>query len=81
MPRAPIGRCRLPTFNGWVFDVSCCTSDRPCSLGQGGCSSDDDCADGLACGYDNCAALNTDLEVSFPSNGRCCEGTVAWDVL
>merc|ERR1719328_750662 len=35
-------------------DWSCCSSTRPCSLGQGDCNNDKECANGLKCGKDNC---------------------------
>jgi len=32
----------------------CCTKHRPCALGGGDCSRDDDCQEGLVCGSNNC---------------------------
>ena len=39
---------------------TCCTvSKSPCTLGQGDCDEDSQCAEGLVCGEDNCKNFNT----------------------
>ena len=48
------GRCRT----GGAVD--CCSFGSPCSVGDGPCRFDDDCALGSACGRDNCRDLNPD---------------------
>lgn len=35
-------------------DWGCCSSSNPCSIGQGDCDYDSDCAGNLVCGTDNC---------------------------
>ena len=32
----------------------CCTSNIPCSEGEGDCDSDSECRPGLICGHNNC---------------------------
>jgi len=32
----------------------CCTAKNKCSIGEGDCDHDDDCASGLVCGHNNC---------------------------
>eukprot|EP00729_Bicosta_minor_P011274 gene11274-8548_t len=34
---------------------ACCTPDNQCGVDEGDCDSDNDCASGLQCGYNNCA--------------------------
>ena len=47
-------------------DLSCCTDDSQCGLGEGDCDSDSHCAGDLTCGTDNCAAGASYMD--------CCEG-------
>ena len=48
-----------------AYNATCCSSDEPCGILQGGCSSDNDCFDNLECVDDSC-----DLNV----NGtKCCQ--------
>ena len=49
-----------------VSDWSCCTSSRPCTLGEGDCDYDIDCFNRLTCGTDNCGP-------SFPTGFDCCD--------
>lgn len=47
-----------PAGVGGPNDWSYCTSNRKCSLGQGDCDSDNDCAAGMTCGQDNCRSFH-----------------------
>ena len=47
-------------------DLSCCSDDSRCGLGEGDCDSDSHCAGDLTCGTDNCAAGASYMD--------CCEG-------
>jgi len=44
---------------GAADDMSYCHSGRKCSLGQGDCDNDSDCATGLTCGTDNCRSFHS----------------------
>jgi len=44
-----------------------CTTSNKCGVGEGDCDSDNQCADGLFCGEDNC---NND---ALPNDYDCCE--------
>ena len=44
---------------------TCCTSSNQCDIGEGDCDYDQDCADGLICGTDNCPS-------DFPATADCC---------
>ena len=47
-------------------DLSCCSDNSQCGLGEGDCDSDSHCAGDLTCGTDNCAAGASYMD--------CCEG-------
>ena len=49
-------------------DSGCCTDSYPCSMGEGDCDSDTDCAGALVCGTDNCQ----DFDSAFSSTHDCC---------
>ena len=53
------------TAADWSY--SCCTSAKPCSLGQGDCNSNDECGGTLTCGSNNC--LN---DFGFGDSGLDC---------
>ena len=36
------------------YDSSCCTTEKPCGIGEGDCDKDYDCAGHLICGKNNC---------------------------
>ena len=58
----------LDNFTGcdWTGETySCCSSSHPCGMFEGDCDGDDECADNLVCGTDNC--FN-----SFSSAADCC---------
>ena len=38
-------------------DWGCCTSSKPCGIGEGDCDSDSGCNGDLICGSDNCQSL------------------------
>ena len=39
----------------WLkYDSSCCTTEKPCGIGEGDCDKDYDCAGHLICGKNNC---------------------------
>ena len=47
------------------YNSTCCTSDHPCGIAQGGCETDLDCFDNLECSTDNCG---------LEANGtKCCQ--------
>ena len=48
-------------------DLSCCSDDSQCGLGEGDCDSDSHCAGDLTCGNDNCPS-------PAASYMDCCEG-------
>ena len=50
-------------------DGSCCTADRPCGMGGGGCDSDEHCREGLVCGSDNCQQYHQHTQ----GDEDCCE--------
>ena len=52
---------------GTNSDWSFCSSQNPCSEGQGDCDSDDEC-NGLQCGQDNCVNFNPNAH----SIADCC---------
>ena len=55
-------------------DWNCCSSDYPCTLGEGDCDSDSDCAGSLSCGTDNCLADFSASGSNWMSQSDCCEG-------
>jgi len=62
-------------------DYSYCSSSRRCSIGQGDCDKDDDCAAGLKCGSNNCrqfhptAAPTSDCCYDKPGIGASDDGS------
>ena len=51
----------------WLkYDSSCCTTEKPCGIGEGDCDTHNQCAGDLECGIDNCGP-------DFPSNYDCCK--------
>ena len=48
-----------------ISNWSCCSSINPCKVEHGDCDSNDDCAEGLNCGTDNCGP-------EFPNGFDCC---------
>merc|ERR1711915_130181 len=46
--------CYKPTCDGSTSARSCCTRNRPCSVGEGDCDRDSDCEGELKCGSNNC---------------------------
>ncbi len=38
-------------------DNECCSSSNQCSMGEGDCDSNSECAGELVCGNDNCGAI------------------------
>ena len=58
----PIHKCR----GRWATS-SCCTSSNKCEDGEGHCSSDSHCGDGLKCGQRNC-----DYSLGFRFDYNCC---------
>ena len=58
------------TGNGTIGDYGYCSQFGPCGLGQGHCSSDQDCQEGLVCGEQNCQEFHPNA-YEFTD---CCEG-------
>ena len=50
------------------YDDSCCTSEKPCGIGQGDCDENDQCAEGLVCGKGKGSCGS-----GFPATANCCE--------
>ena len=51
--------------------MGCCTSEIPCGIGGGDCSSNDDCKGDLVCGaYEDCPDPPRPLQ--WPRSSRCC---------
>jgi len=50
---------QVPQGIGARDDLGYCTQSRKCSVGQGDCDSNSDCAPGLICGRDNCQKFNS----------------------
>jgi len=57
-----------PAGVGGINDGSYCTPSSKCSLGQGHCDSDNDCASGLTCGNNNCRSFHP---TALPSSDCC----------
>ena len=58
----------LDNFTGcdWTGETyHCCSSSHPCGMFEGDCDEDDECADNLVCGTNNCFD-------SFKSSADCC---------
>jgi len=51
-------------------DWSCCTQSNPCSIGEGDCDTDRDCACDLVCGTNNCRPGKTGSNWSIAAD--CC---------
>ena len=52
----------------------CCGPDSPCSLGEGDCNSDQDCAGVSVCGRDNCVKSGGRWDPSDDCCSRRCTG-------
>jgi len=52
----------------------CCSSSEPCSVGQGDCDNDGDCAGALVCGFDNCREGINGINY-WHKNADCCVAT------
>jgi len=50
---------KLPEGIGARDDLGFCSRSNRCSVGQGDCDSNSDCAPGLICGRDNCQKFNS----------------------
>ena len=57
---------QLPVGDFWNF----CASGMPCGENEGDCDSQDECQDGLFCGYNNCPAY-----LKFHPDVDCCSNT------
>jgi len=66
--------CYKPDCNGHGLAFNCCGPDSKCSEGQGDCDADEDCADGLKCGFNNCADFTDNtIDGAAPDvNADCC---------
>ena len=51
--------------NETTYDSTCCSSDKPCGILQGGCVSDSDCFHNLECVADTCGLSINET--------RCCQ--------
>ena len=51
-----------------TYDLNCCTSSKPCSVGNGDCDTDIECSGSLKCGYNNCVRTGT----YFDDLADCC---------
>jgi len=71
----PKRRNRNGPGTGSKLDWSFCTKGKPCGKGQGDCDSNDQCADGLECGVDNCRQFHPNAhrlaDCCVPTKGRC----------
>merc|ERR1711892_155679 len=74
-PTTPVFTTAAGYGNGSSSDWNFCSVSAPCSLGQGDCDSDSECANSLICGPDNCRDFNPYAE----STADCCipPGTTA----
>ena len=52
----------------------CCRNDGPCSVGEGDCNRDSECADGLRCGNNNCKNDFSTAESVWRRWDDCCYG-------
>ena len=50
----------------------CCKINGPCELGQGHCNSDNECADGLLCGRNNCKKDFSNEYTLWSNHHNCC---------
>jgi len=66
--------CFEPVCNGHSLAFNCCGPDKKCGAGEGDCDADEDCEDGLVCGFNNCGDFedNTVDEVSPSADADCC---------
>ena len=64
--------------NGWrcgpdpYTAAGCCTPQSPCSEGEGGCDTDDQCASDLKCGKDNCKQYWPGFQEPSDHQADCC---------
>jgi len=67
--------CFEPVCNGHSLAFNCCGPDKKCAEGFGDCDADEDCADGLVCGFNNCGDFvgNTVDGVSPSAEADCCK--------
>lgn len=73
----------------WDADVGCCTSQNPCTEGNGDCDSDSGCAGSLVCGYNACNYMSNRVADGdrWNSDWDCCmesctvleDQSVIWD--
>ena len=58
-------RCRPLKFieDESKYDPNCCSPAEPCGLGDGGCTTNEDCLESLVCGHGNCGITGA---------SRCC---------
>ena len=57
-------------------DMDCCKPGDDCGVGEGDCDNDEDCANGLKCGNDNCYYdfPTTDIRDNWDITADCCYG-------
>jgi len=63
----PTLRGRRERFSRCLGENNCCTSSRPCGIGDGDCDRDSHCRPGLRCGKNNCRGPG------FDATDDCCE--------
>ena len=70
-----------PLVDNWKCDGTnnpsdyigiCCKINGPCELGQGHCNSDNECADGLVCGTNNCKKDFSNEYTLWSNHHNCC---------
>ena len=52
----------------------CCKTNGPCEWGQGHCNSDNECANGLLCGRNNCKKDFSNEHTRWSNHDDCCYG-------
>merc|ERR1712123_562514 len=75
-PTTPVFTTAAGYGNGSSSDWNFCSVSAPCSLGQGDCDSDAECANSLICGPDNCQ----DFDINADSAADCCIASVRGNV-
>ena len=50
------------------YNEDCCTTSNQCGIGQGGCTSDDQCGANANLECTDCTVHN-----NFPDNAKCCQ--------